>query len=234
MTKNEITIFTNDSKLKEFEDWFKVYRKQNFPESNELNKGKSLFIMENLTINESNPTNNVHSIVAIFNNPPSWRQSYPSTKIKINLAAFTDFKLDVTIKLNSRNELNVFITFLNKLGEFWPESEEIINKYIFSLVSNIESEGEVESTIINSKHESRPISINIDNNLKYSKQGQSRYSDDVKLKALKEWDNLKPGNLTLTEFLNSRFVNDNGIPGLPEQTFHGWRRTLREKGSYKN
>jgi hypothetical protein len=145
MTKNEITIYTTDLKLKEFEDWFNDYQKQNFPDLIELNKEKSLPIMGFSSKIKTAPDNTVHSLLANFNNPSTRIPLLPFTIIEIKIAAFTDYKLNVTISLNSRNKLKVFIIFLEKIREIWPETMEAINKYIFSLVSYIEPENKFES-----------------------------------------------------------------------------------------
>ena len=65
-----------------------------------------------------------------------------------------------------------------------------------------------------------------------SKRGQSRYSNEEKLKALLDWDKIDSGVTTLSEFLDNKFGNTIGSLNVPESTFHGWRRRLKELGLY--
>ena len=72
--------------------------------------------------------------------------------------------------------------------------------------------------------------------IRISKRGPQRYSDKEKLTALQDWDEVDKSitPITLSEFLGHRFCIDNGVLGVAESTFHGWRRQLRKKGKYNN
>lgn len=66
------------------------------------------------------------------------------------------------------------------------------------------------------------------------KRGQSRYSDEEKLNALLEWDNIEKGTMLLEDFLDAKFGSQAGILNIATSTFHGWRSRLRAKRLYKN
>lgn len=69
------------------------------------------------------------------------------------------------------------------------------------------------------------------------KRGPQRYSDQQKLEALKEWDELDKAfsAISLEEFLIRKFgENEDGSPLVAKSTFHGWRGTLKRKQKYRN
>jgi hypothetical protein len=63
-----------------------------------------------------------------------------------------------------------------------------------------------------------------------SKRGPVTYSDDEKLKAIRDWHNKKGHDQLLEDFLEMRFGTEAGFLNVATSTFHGWRRQLRKKG----
>jgi hypothetical protein len=63
-----------------------------------------------------------------------------------------------------------------------------------------------------------------------TKRGPVTYSDDEKLKALREWRFKKGHDQSLEEFLENRFGTENGILKVAPSTFHGWRGKFKNKG----
>ena len=62
-----------------------------------------------------------------------------------------------------------------------------------------------------------------------SKRGPVTYSDDEKLRAIRDWDNIDWHTKTLEEWLVARLDSEGGVPNVAVSTFHGWRRQLRKK-----
>ncbi len=63
------------------------------------------------------------------------------------------------------------------------------------------------------------------------KNGPSNFTIDEKREAINAWDKLDKDFFsgTLQDWLDARFGLEGGISIVPKATFHGWRRSLREK-----
>lgn len=61
---------------------------------------------------------------------------------------------------------------------------------------------------------------------KISKKGPRKYSDEEKLKALKEWDDLDKSKypINVQEWLVKKFGEESGIPNVAKSTFYGWKK----------
>ena len=75
-----------------------------------------------------------------------------------------------------------------------------------------------------------PIEANNEGLQRSTKRGPVTYSDDDKLKAIRDWNNIDWHRQTLKEWLGDRFGSEGGIPNVATSTFQGWRQQLRKKG----
>jgi hypothetical protein len=75
-----------------------------------------------------------------------------------------------------------------------------------------------------------PIETNNEGLQKSTKRGPVTYSDDEKLNAIRDWDNIDWHRQTLREWLGDRYGSEGGIPNVATSTFQGWRQQLRKKG----
>lgn len=66
---------------------------------------------------------------------------------------------------------------------------------------------------------------------KVSKKGPRKYSDEVKLKALQDWDRLDKAKfpINVEDWLLERFGDKGGIPNVAKSTFYGWKKSLKYK-----
>ncbi len=66
---------------------------------------------------------------------------------------------------------------------------------------------------------------------KASKKGPHKYSNDEKLKALRDWENLDKAKfpINVQDWLIDRFGENGGQPNVPKSTFYGWKKPLKGK-----
>jgi hypothetical protein len=65
---------------------------------------------------------------------------------------------------------------------------------------------------------------------KSTKRGRVTISDDKKLNAIRDWENLEGHSISLKYWLINRFGYEGSQPLVAVSTFHGWRRQLKDKG----
>ena len=67
---------------------------------------------------------------------------------------------------------------------------------------------------------------------KISKKGPHKYSDEEKLKALRDWDKLDKSKYptNICDWLIERFGESGGVPNVHKSTFYGWKKPLKDKG----
>jgi hypothetical protein len=124
-----------------------------------------------------------------------------------------------------------FNDYLIRIGEHISEIYSPIRKYIQGEASDGRVEPKEEPGVLPAGSTSTmPVLSNTKSAPKRSsKRGPVTYSQDEKLKALKEWD-LGDHILTLHDWLELKFKDKYGIPNVAPSTFHNWRSQLRKKG----
>lgn len=65
-----------------------------------------------------------------------------------------------------------------------------------------------------------------------SKKSRSQYSDEEKLRAVKEWLELEKSKnpITVIDWLAKRFQDKNGIPNVAKSTFYSWKKYFEDRG----
>jgi hypothetical protein len=76
----------------------------------------------------------------------------------------------------------------------------------------------------------QPIASSKEGSQKSTKRGPVTYSDDEKLRAIRDWENLDSHSQKLKAWLGYKFGSENGFPKVAVSTFYEWRRKLKDKG----
>ena len=123
------------------------------------------------------------------------------------------------------------ISFRNVLSSD-PNKENDGIKENAALISIIDDEETIKRIdgFNNALHQGlQPVKTINEGPQRSSKRGPVTYSDDEKLRAIRDWDNIDWHTKTLEEWLVARFDSEGGVPNVAVSTFHGWRRQLRKK-----
>lgn len=180
-------------------------------------------------------SNEVHGyflefVIAAILDKPDWRnRNEPDDEWSINGTTSKKWASYITY---SEMPVGYIVKFL--FGE--DESEKIIF-FINEILDKAKTYGILVEEY---PGESLEPDLSLQNNndlsqtiVKSSKKGPVTYSDDVKLAALKQWDNLPSHTISLQDWLSDKFgLDENNTPNVLEPTFHSWRRKLKNKGLY--